>query len=819
MLVRFGDRRRLVVGTLLIGLIVGLSLTAAMMVDGQIKKRGMDSLVCHARTAALSFRAEEISQFVESSAGDKNPFYLNIHRKLTQLAGPSRGHSRVFLTSLAKGKVFFLAGAGAGKPVEMGQEYLEAPAILLAAFSRGRVSAEGSIKDGWGRWMAACAPVVHPQTGQVVAVLGMYVDETHWRQQFRYPFALPLVYGGVLSLIVALCLGLKWRDGQVRNILMITHQRLNLEIGARQKAEAELRTCKSRLRKTARFVPHVLFETDANGRVIFLSGRGAGLHRVPGGLIHGEPIWDVIVPEQVVRASHCFQKVMQGQRIEEQFAIRTKDSLAVAVSVSASPMRRKGSIVGMRGVAVELVHQKRMEVAPLQCGLLPDALTRVDSLTGLPNRLLFQSQLKEAMLRRKEDDGFLVLLCLDLDRFKGVNDRYGREVGDRVLCEMGRRLKKVLRNTDTIARQGGDEFVIILEEVKNVEDIRIVVDKLQGCLGVPMEMNGDSLIMSASIGVSIRPQKAVEPLELQQSADWAMCKAKMAGRGTYQVFCWTDEAYPTVEGLMGERLRRALDRNELEIVCQPRVDVSSGALRSIETSFRWRHPVWGTVSQKKILAWAREGGFILPLWEWYFSTVCRQAAHWQQGIGFVGTIAVDLLEEQFGLPCLTEKLASLRVMAGVDASRLVLQICEQVIARGMPSVLSQMNHLHSAGYALAVVDFCRGDSCLSSLPELPVSLLKIDANILRPGWEKEDDYFCFDHMVTAAHGLGVEIVLAGIDTAVHLADVQKTGCDLVQGQLFGDGQTAAHVYATLLREQGSNSSEDLCGLCWEQLSV
>lgn len=815
---RSKNRQRGVLVALAVGLVLAVSLVAAMLLDAQSRKYGLDALICRARTAALSFTAEEIRQLDDVPAENSQHLYRNMRRKLTQLAGPGRGHSRAFLTCLKKGEVLFLAGAGVGKPVEPGQNYPDAPEILMTVFSRGRAKGDQVVKDSWGRWAAAFAPVVHPQTGQVVAVLGIYVEASYWRQQFHYSFILPMVYAVILAVFTALFFGLKWRDRKVRDVLQMTHQRLMLETGARQKAEKELRSWKNRYRKTGRFVPHVLFETDAAGVLSFVRTRGAGRMILPGELAIGGQILDSVIPEQRKRASHCLQKVMHGHRVEEKFTVTTKASREVAVRVSGAPMHSKGQIVGTRWVAVELAFPKERVTPPRRDAISPESLTRLDTLTGLPSRFLFQRQLKEAILRNMELEGFLVLLCLDIDRFKQINDGHGREVGDRVLCETARRLKKVLRSTDTVARPGGDEFMIILEEVKSCDDIRIVVGKIQDCLGAPMEINDVRHALSASIGVSIMPQEGVDAQRLQQSADLAMCKAKKSGRDTYQVFSWAADDYAMSEAIMGERLSQALERNELEILYQPRKDLSSGTLRGLEASFCWQHPVRGNVSSSQIIAWAREGGFLLPLWEWYFSAVCRQIRRWQKELDFSGTIAVNLFSEQVGMPWLKERIDHLRAASGVAPCKIVLQIGEEVIAKELPSVMGTMNGLHLAGYTLAVVDFGRDDSCLKFLADLPVSLIKIEKSVVHDQWSSETSDSCMGLMVSAAHRLGVEVAMAGINTVEEAAAVLKIGCDLVQGPLFGGAQSPIFLHDKLLRS-GCSDPEQGFEFRWDSLSA
>lgn len=361
---RIKNGRRYVLVALAVGLVLVLSLVVAMLMDMQLRQHGLDALICRARTAALSFTAEEIKQLDDVPAEKNKHLYRNIRRKLSQLAGLGRGHSRAVLTFLKKGEVFFLAGSGAGTPVEVGQDYPDAPGIMKTVFSRGRAEGNQLVKDSQGRWAVACAPVVNPQTGQVVAVLGMYVEASYWGQQFYYSFVLPMVYGGILAAITALFFGLKWRDRQVRDVLQMTHQRLTLEIGTRQKAEKELRSWKNRYRKTERFVPHVLVETDTKGVLSFVHARGFDRTVLPAGLAAGGQILDLVIPEQRKRASHCFQKVMQGNRVEGEFTVATKASMEVAVRVSGSPMRSKGQIVGLRWVAVELVSQRKIATIP-----------------------------------------------------------------------------------------------------------------------------------------------------------------------------------------------------------------------------------------------------------------------------------------------------------------------------------------------------------------------------------------------------------------------------------------------------------------------
>ena len=405
-----------------------------------------------------------------------------------------------------------------------------------------------------------------------------------------------------------------------------------------------------------------------------------------------------------------------------------------------------------------------------------------DALTDLPNRLLFRDRLEHALKGAQRSGRQVALLFLDLDRFKTINDTLGHEVGDRLLCEIARRVVESLRSEDTAARLGGDEFVVLLDRLRGPEDAGLVAGKLLAEIERPFEIAGRTLEISASIGISVFPQDGEDFGALLKAADIAMYAAKAQGCGRYR--------YHTAEmsRRLGEiletesGLRQALSRGEFVLHYQPQVG-GGGRVRGAEALVRWQHPERGLVAPGEFIAVAEEAGLIEAIGEWVLHTACREAAAWRaRGLPF-GRVAVNLSPLQMRQPRVVESVRAALVASGLPAAMLELEITESALQTGGPAadVLTQLKAL---GVEIAIDDFGTGYSCLNSLKQLPIDRLKIDRSFVRDVPGDADDTAIVEAILAMSHSLGLGVLAEGVETEAQRDYLLAHGCHDMQGFLF-----------------------------------
>ncbi|MGR8934720.1 MAG: PAS domain S-box protein [Gammaproteobacteria bacterium] len=422
-------------------------------------------------------------------------------------------------------------------------------------------------------------------------------------------------------------------------------------------------------------------------------------------------------------------------------------------------------------------------------------LAHYDPLTQLPNRLLCKDRLTQALLHAQHNDWRLAVLFIDLDRFKNVNDSLGHGVGDELLRNVAKQMAAPLNNGDTLARVGGDEFAIILEQNASPRSAAMVANKLIDLFVQPLRSGGHDLYITASIGISLSPADGEDADTLLRHADLAMHQAKILGRNTFQFY--TQELTERVnERLQLENaLRRALDKEELCLFYQPQVNMHSGALLGAEALMRWRHPEWGWVSPSRFIPIAEETGLIGRIGEWALRTACRQAQNWRQDGLEVPRIAVNLSIYQIERRNLLDIVAEILEETGLEPSRLELEITESMLMSHAEIVLSTLNGLRDLGVLLAVDDFGIGYSNLSYLKQLPLDRLKIDYSFVRDICQDPNDEAITRAIIGLGRSLGLEILAEGIERPEQHAWLLREGCRFGQGFLFGKPVPSEELFA------------------------
>ncbi|MBI4990059.1 MAG: EAL domain-containing protein [Rhodocyclales bacterium] len=407
-----------------------------------------------------------------------------------------------------------------------------------------------------------------------------------------------------------------------------------------------------------------------------------------------------------------------------------------------------------------------------------------DNLTGLPNRNLLNDRLGQALAHARRHDGLVAVGFVDLDRFKVINDTLGHDAGDELLKEIARRLSGCLRGCDTVARQGGDEFVVVLTDLARPEDASIVAQKLLDALSPPMTLNGREIVPGASLGFAIFPQDGDTLQALLMAADKAMYSAKHAGRGQYRFFDpeMNRAAADWLE--VGAELHHALDRDEFELHYQPKVDLKSGAITGVEALLRWRSPDLGLVPPNKFIPILEETGLILEVGEWVIARACRQARLWQeQGLPPL-RIAVNLSPRQFQQRDLALRIRTLIDQPDFLPEYLELEITESMVMQNVERAIATLEELRQTGIHIAIDDFGTGYSSLAVLKRFPVDCLKVDRSFVRDIPDDADDMAITRAVILLAHSMGLSVVAEGVETEAQRSFLVECGCDEMQGFLF-----------------------------------
>jgi diguanylate cyclase (GGDEF)-like protein/PAS domain S-box-containing protein len=437
-----------------------------------------------------------------------------------------------------------------------------------------------------------------------------------------------------------------------------------------------------------------------------------------------------------------------------------------------------GSVTGVLVAVRDFTDRKRAEDAlAFQAGH--------DPLTGLANRALFLDRVAHALQRLERDGGLLGVLFVDLDRFKTVNDTLGHAAGDWFLLQVGQRVRDAARRTDTVARFGGDEFVVLCEGLTADEDIRIVADRVGRALSEPLLYRGQSLPVSASIGIMTSSSAEANAERLVADADAAMYQAKHQGGGRHEFFDagLRDRALART-GLLLE-MHRALEHGEFRLHYQPVLRLADQSCIGVEALIRWEHPTRGLLQPGAFLDVAEQSTFMIELGTWVLDTACHQLAEWSDRPGHPAiSMAVNVSAKQFASPGFVDVVASAIARHGIDPSNLCLEITETALLEESAAVPETFGGLAKLGVQLALDDFGTGYSSLAHLRKFPVHVIKVDRSFVSGLGDTEGDLVIVGAVTAMARALGITTVAEGIETAEQLDMLEAMGCDNGQGYLF-----------------------------------
>jgi diguanylate cyclase (GGDEF)-like protein len=403
-----------------------------------------------------------------------------------------------------------------------------------------------------------------------------------------------------------------------------------------------------------------------------------------------------------------------------------------------------------------------------------------DALTDLANRVLLNERLEHALGCRIHREQMVAVHHLDLDQFKAVNDTFGHPAGDKLLKIVADRLRGLARETDTVARTGGDEFVIVQAPIADPAEATSLAQRIIASMSEPFEIDGHQAVIGASIGIAVGPGDGLRPDRLLRNADLALYRAKGDGRGTFSFFEPAMDLQMQTHRIMERDLRKALPGGEFELYYQPVVNLASNEISGFEALIRWNHPEKGMVSPAAFIPLAEEIGFIIPIGEWVIRQACTTAAQWPENLH----VAVNISAVQFRSPGLMQVIVGALAASGLHPTRLEIEITETVLLHNRDTTLAVLHQLRALGVRIAMDDFGTGYSSLTYLQCFPFDKIKIDRSFVKDITENTGSLNIVRAIAALANGMGMMATAEGVETSEQLDRITSEGCTEMQGFLF-----------------------------------
>ena len=609
----------------------------------------------------------------------------------------------------------------------------------------------------------------------------------------RTAFAFPVIVNGKVAAFLEFCaLEMRTPDADFLAAIATIGSQLARVI-ERKHALDETRTNEQKLDSILGELNEVVWSMDPrSGRILYLNAAVTRLARRPvKDFLADNWLWRRMIHRQDrARVRGSLKKVLRDGSLTHDFRIVCADGEVRVVENRVHVVRNaEGRLQRIDGTMADITERKHSQERI-------EYLAQYDIVTGLPNRRLFNDRLTLAMARDKRLDTMTALLLLDLDRFKQVNETLGHSAGDKVLQAVTARLRDGLREVDTIARLGGDEFVVILESVTERAHATRVAEKIVEAMAEPLILEGQEIFVTASIGVALCPADADSVEKLIESAELAMYQAKQEGRNTVQLYTPEKNQRRGASLGMESKLRRALERDELLLNFQPKVNIETGAITGAEALLRWRNPELGLVSPGDFIPLAEDLGLIVPIGEWVLQHACAQAGAWRSQ-GHPVAVAVNLSARQFRQNNLVEIIKRTLADTGLAPEYLELEITESMIMHRPEQTIATLQQLDDIGVILSVDDFGTGYSSLSYLKRFPVHKLKVDQSFVRELHQNADDAAIVRAVIALAGSLNLKTIAEGVETEQQLSYLAGLGCDEYQGYHFSKPLPAAEFLSLL----------------------
>jgi diguanylate cyclase (GGDEF)-like protein len=574
-----------------------------------------------------------------------------------------------------------------------------------------------------------------------------------------------------------------WTTGWHARRVQAANAELDHALGTLDAANARLREQNIRFDAALNHMSQGLAMFDAQERLVVCNDRYVDMYKLPRDVVTpGCSLHEVLRwrrahggldrdPEEV--RSTLLAGLAKSSR--SSFAFETADGRTVSITSRAMPDG------GWVATHEDITERRRAEEEIAY-------LARHDALTGLPNRRLFNEQLAETLAHCKRGDSVAVL-CLDVDRFKSVNDTLGHPIGDQLLKAVAERLRACVRESDLVARLGGDEFAIVQIGATQPTEATTLSTRLIDAISAPYDLDGHQAIVGMSVGIAVAPNDGSDAAQLLKNADMALYRAKADGRGIYRFFEAEMDARMQARRALELDLRKAIAGSEFELFYQPLVDARTERVRGFEALIRWRHPQRGMIAPMEFIPLAEETGLIVPLGEWVLRQACQEAASWPDDL----SVAVNLSAVQFKSKQLVETVVSALASSGVSPARLELEITESVLLHESDGTLATLHQLRDIGIRISLDDFGTGYSSLGYLRKFPFDKIKIDGSFIRDMPGKDDSLAIIRAVVAIGASLGINTTAEGVETPEQFECLRTEGCTGVQCYLFSPPRPAAEI--------------------------
>lgn len=553
----------------------------------------------------------------------------------------------------------------------------------------------------------------------------------------------------------------------------------------RKQTEQALRESEAHFRSVVEQASDSFYIHDAEGRIIDVNQRGCNSLGYAREELLAMTVMTIDADLSLSDLKHLQEQATKGTPIAVESRHRRKDGTSFPVEIRMGPINIDGQQHWL-SLARDITERKELENHIQH-------LAYHDSLTDLPNRAMFNRHLQHAVAQAQRYNKRLAVLFIDLDRFKNVNDTLGHDAGDRLLQEMGRRVSSCLRSGDVlarfghedlVARLGGDEFVVLIEEVTDISQLAEIAHKILAAMVKEYPLDGQLIHMTASIGISLFPDDGRNEFLLMKNADIAMYRAKESGKNTFQFYSAQMDLHSSKLLSLESGLRRAIERGELILHYQPKVDAKSTRITGAEALVRWRHPELGLVSPVHFIPLAEETGLIVPLSKWVLREACMQNLAWQQKGLPPMRIAINLSARQFTDDNLAVETSRVLREIGMDPSLLEIEITESMMMYNTDRTIQLLSELRQMGISVAIDDFGVGYSSLSHLKHFPLDIIKIDRSFIKDVPSDLADAAIADAIIAMAKRMQIKVVAEGVETLPQLVFLRERGCDEIQGFYF-----------------------------------
>ena len=546
------------------------------------------------------------------------------------------------------------------------------------------------------------------------------------------------------------------------------------------KMVAALATSQAKLVEAQRLAGLTAWEWDIGRDLLSWSNQTFHDFGLESDIVSIESFWQLVHPDDRQLVRHAFVAALKGQKsFGQDFRVLLPNGAVKFFHCQAQTQYGSdGRATYMAGSAQDITERKRMEDEVRKLALY-------DPLTGLPNRLLFREELERAMLRAKRSGTMIGVLFLDLDKFKRINDSLGHDNGDHLLREIAARLRHSARGEEVVARFGGDEFTMLIGPLKNADEASRVAQRIVRAFAEPVQLQGQELFASTSIGISLYPTDATDASELIKNADTAMYAAKSMGRNGYQFYDRSMNESTLAKLEFDVAMRRGLSRGEFVLHYQPRIDTRTNQVAGCEALIRWNHPVQGLILPGQFIGIAEESGFIIPMGKWVIDQACwRQRAWRDMGLPRI-PIAVNLSALHFVRPEIVADIHEALTRHGLEGRDLELEVTETVFMQDTAVSAGILGDLSAMGIKVIIDDFGVGFSSMNYLQRMPVNALKIDRSFVSQAPHNNRNGAIVKAIVAMATSLELGVIAEGVETAEEEEFLMRIGCHEMQGYWFG----------------------------------